>query len=126
MDNAPQRVLMTADAVGGVWTYAMELASGLSAQGVAVGIAVMGGISMERRSEAVAIPGVTLFSSDYRLEWMPEPWADVERAGAWLLSIAESFHPDVIHLNGFAHAALDWKIPNLVVAHSCVVPGGAR
>ena len=37
-----RRVLMTADAVGGVWTYALELAAGLDRAGVAVVFAVMG------------------------------------------------------------------------------------
>jgi hypothetical protein len=30
----PRRVLMTTDAVGGVWTYSLELARGLSDVGV--------------------------------------------------------------------------------------------
>ena len=30
----PRRVLMTADTVGGVWTYAIELARGLAERGV--------------------------------------------------------------------------------------------
>ena len=38
----PRCVLMTADAVGGVWTYALDLARGLSAQGVQVSLALLG------------------------------------------------------------------------------------
>ena len=120
MSNGIQRVLMTADAIGGVWTYALELSRGLTCGGTAVGLAVMGGLSEERRAEAVTIPGLTLFSSDYRLEWMPDAWDEVERAGEWLLRIAGQFEPDLVHLNGYAHAPLDWGVPRLVVAHSCV------
>jgi glycogen(starch) synthase len=29
--------------------------------------------------------------------------------------------PDLVHLNGYAHAALPWRPPVLVVAHSCVL-----
>ena len=36
------RVLMTADAVGGVWTYALELARALAPHGVALGTAHRG------------------------------------------------------------------------------------
>jgi glycogen synthase len=30
-------------------------------------------------------------------------------------------NPDVVHLNGYVHAALPWKAPVLVAAHSCVL-----
>ena len=38
----PRRVLMTADAVGGVWHYALELARGLSGSDIEVVLAVLG------------------------------------------------------------------------------------
>ena len=37
-----RRILMTADTVGGVWTYAMDLARALGAEGVEVALATMG------------------------------------------------------------------------------------
>jgi len=36
-------VLMTADTVGGVWQYAIELAAALGARGLHVALATMGG-----------------------------------------------------------------------------------
>src|SRR5690606_5026685 len=56
----------------------------------------------------------------FRLEWMPDPWSDVDRAGEWLRDIADRERVDVVHLNGYSHAALEWTVPVLVVAHSCV------
>lgn len=117
----PRRVLMTADAVGGVWTYALELARGLSSRGVEVMLAVMGGgVTAAKRWEAEQIRGLRLEQNEAKLEWMEEPWADVDRAGDWLMGLASGFDPDVIHLNGFVHAALAWNRPTVVVAHSCV------
>ena len=52
---------------------------------------------------------------------MDEPWADVNRAGDWLLEIAAEIQPDIVHLNGYAHGALPWGAPVLMVAHSCVL-----
>jgi glycosyltransferase involved in cell wall biosynthesis len=52
---------------------------------------------------------------------MQNPWNDLEEAGQWLLEIAENFCPDVIHLNGYFHAALPWTAPPVVVAHSCML-----
>jgi glycosyltransferase involved in cell wall biosynthesis len=119
--RTPRRILMTADAVGGVWTYALELSAALEPYGIEVALAVMGprpDASQRRRSAAVG--NVTLFESDYRLEWMPEPWGDVDRAGRWLQWLARRLQPEVIHLNQFAPAALEWEAPVVVAAHSCV------
>jgi glycogen(starch) synthase len=130
--NKPLRVLMTADAIGGVWRYSIDLVKELAQRGASVLLAVMGPCpSREQRQEALEISGMTLAESDFALEWMTNPWADVDAAGDWLLNRAANFAPDVIHLNGYAHAALDWQKPAIVVAHSCVfswwqaVHGGA-
>jgi glycosyltransferase involved in cell wall biosynthesis len=56
----------------------------------------------------------------FALEWEPNCWADVDASGHWLLELDSEFHADLVHLNGYAHAALSWSKPVLVVAHSCV------
>lgn len=118
----PRRVLMTADTVGGVWTYALELCRGLSRRGVEVVLATMGAPLREnQRAEADRIQRLTVVESHYALEWMDHPWADVAAAGQWLLALEEAFQPDVIHLNGYAHGALRWQAPVVVVGHSCVL-----
>ena len=113
---------MTADAVGGVYSYALALARGLAARGVRVALATMGPRpSPAQRAEARTIPGLQLVESDFRLEWMDDPWDDVRRAGDWLLALEERLRPDVVHLNGYVHAALPWRRRPVVVAHSCNV-----
>ncbi len=116
------RVLLTADTVGGVWTYAAELARELDARGVRVELATMGAPpSAHQRAELAGCAGVRLHESSYRLEWMQEPWPDVEAAGAWLLRLERALRPDIIHLNQFAFGALPFTAPTLLVAHSCVL-----
>lgn len=122
MHPMPRKVLMTADTVGGVWIYALELARGLAEQGIEVALATMGSpINELQREMACRIPRLKVFESSFKLEWMEDPWRDVERAGDWLLGLEERFSPDLIHLNGYAHAALPWQAPKLVVGHSCVL-----
>jgi glycosyltransferase involved in cell wall biosynthesis len=104
------RVLMTADAVGGVWTYACDLAAALDAE---VTIATMGPPPPESGENVVV--------STFALEWEDDPWEDVDRAGAWLLELEEELEPDLVHLNGYAHGALPWRAPVVVAAHSDVV-----
>lgn len=120
-NDKPLRVFMTADAVGGIWQYSIDLIRELALRGARVMLATLGPRPTgDQRREALDISGVTLAESDFALEWTANPWADVEAAGEWLLSLAADFAPDVIHLNGYAHAALDWRKPVVVVAHSCV------
>ena len=114
------RVLVTADTVGGVWTYAVDLARELDARGVEVAIATMGAPVAPHQRQQLA-PGVRLFESAYRLEWMQEPWPDVDAAGEWLLRLEREFQPDVVHLNQYAFGALPFSAPTLMVAHSCVL-----
>jgi glycogen synthase len=112
---------MTADAVGGVWRYSVDLAAALVEHGAEVLIATMGPRpSEEQRNELLAIPGVRLVGSNYALEWMPNAWDDVDASAHWLLALQSSFDPDIIHLNGYAHASLPWNKAVAVVAHSCV------
>ncbi|MHB1293674.1 MAG: glycosyltransferase family 4 protein [Anaerolineae bacterium] len=115
-------ILMTTDTVGGVWTYAMELARALGAEGAHISLASMGGApNLAQRHEAGRIGTLDLYESTYRLEWMEDPWQDVYRAGDWLLRLEEDLRPDLVHLNGYAHGALPWNVPVLVVGHSCVL-----
>ncbi|HEV7570312.1 MAG TPA: glycosyltransferase [Thermoanaerobaculia bacterium] len=114
------KVLMTADTVGGVWTYAIELAR--AASDVEFVIATMGRLPSEsQRVAAGALPNVTLVSSEWKLEWMDDPWTDLVRAGVWLLDLETDHSPDFIHLNGYAHGVLPFTRPKLIVAHSCVL-----
>jgi len=118
----PRLILMTADPSGGVWSYALELARGLSVYGVEIALATMGQpLSPDQRREVADEGNVTLYESVYRLEWMDDPWADVEQSGEWLLSLEAELRPDLVHLNGYVHASLPWQSPCLVVAHSCML-----
>ena len=115
------RLLMTADTVGGVWQYAIDLVSELSRRGFDILLATMGPRPSDaQRREAKEIEKLTLVESDWALEWMPSPWTDVDAAGDWLLTLQDEFQPDAIHLNGYVHAALPWGRPVVTVAHSCV------
>jgi len=113
---------MTADAVGGVFNYALNLSSELCQRGASVTIACMGPApSQDQRSEAERVPRLRLLNREFALEWADDAWADVDRAGDWLLSLARETQPDVIHVNGFSHGSLAWPAPAVVVAHSCVL-----
>jgi len=120
--GAITRVLLTADPIGGVWTYALDLAAACSARGIDVVLATMGGpLSDTQRAAAARLARVALHERPCKLEWMDDPWDDVDAAGDWLLDLERRMRPDVVHLSSMCHGALPWMAPSIVVAHSCVL-----
>lgn len=116
-----KRILMSADTIGGVWTYAMELIRGLNDYDIEVVLATMGRpLDRAQRKTAAALSNLDIVESDFQLEWMEDPWSEVDLAGIWLLGLEEEHRPDVIHLNGYSHGNLRWHHPCLVAGHSCV------
>lgn len=116
------KVLMTADTVGGVWTYSLELAAALAPHGVDVALCSMGApLSEAQHRQVLRLENLSLCESVYRLEWMDDPWPDVYRAGDWLLRLEDDLQPDIVHLNGYALGALPWHAPVVMVGHSCVL-----
>jgi glycogen synthase len=112
---------MTADTVGGVWVYAVELARALADRGVEIVLATMGRLpAPDQREAARRTPNLTLLESAFKLEWMADPWDDVDQAGKWLLDIADQTRPDIVHLNNYVHGSLPWRVPTIIVGHSCV------
>jgi glycogen synthase len=122
MRGAGMRVLMTVEAVGGVWTYATELVAALAPRGVEFVVACAGPAPGAGQREEMRRAGCERIEcGEYRLEWMPEAWHDVDRAGEWLLDLAREHGVDLVHLNGFCHGALPFGVPAVVVGHSCVL-----
>jgi len=109
------KILISTDTVGGVLTYSADLAAALEAAGDEVVVATMG--PRLRRAQREALPA-RVHESDFRLEWMEGPWDDVAAAGEWLLHLEEDEQPDVVHLCSYAHAALPFHPPKVLVAHS--------
>jgi glycogen(starch) synthase len=116
------KLLLTTDTVGGVWTFALELARGLARRGVGVTLVAMGTpLTRDQRAELRTVRLERVYADELALEWMPDPWRDVERAARWLLEICAAADPDVVHLNQYAFGAVDWDRPCVVGAHSDVL-----
>lgn len=118
--HRPPTVLMTADCVGGVWSYAAGLCAFLPE--IRFVLATMGPRARPaQRGEIARLDNVVLAESGYRLEWMTQAGGDFAQSRDWLVGLAERYDVDLIHINGYAHARLDTNRPVLVAAHSDVV-----
>jgi glycosyltransferase involved in cell wall biosynthesis len=115
-------VLMTADTIGGVWTYTRELVTRLSRRGVRITLVSFGDIPTADQARWIEpLEGVTYHPTPFRLEWMQDAQQDLDDSAGLLRSIIEETKPDLLHSNQFFYGALDCDIPKLVVAHSDVV-----
>src|SRR5207244_8636968 len=75
-------VLMTADTVGGVWTYTQELVSGLIQQGIRVTLVSLGKLPSPEQSAWIdALPELDYRPTDYRLECMHDSAPDLAPSG---------------------------------------------
>jgi glycogen(starch) synthase len=120
VNRQPLTVLMTADAVGGVWSYALRLCAGLP--GIRFILATLGPRPRPaQRAAAMRLANVRLIESDFRLEWMQGGDRDVDASRQWLDGLARRHAVGLIHVNGYAQAALNLPCPVVVVAHSDVL-----
>ena len=115
-------LFLTTDAVGGVWTYSVELAAALAAENdVAVTLAVLGPpASAEQVERATAIPGLRLIHAELPLDWTAESETELRATAAALADLAERAEADAVQLHAPALACADFPPPVISVVHSCV------
>lgn len=118
--SASPTIITTADAVGGVWTYALSLCAALPQYRFV--LAVMGPPpGSVQRQAASRLPNVMLKERGFRLEWMAGAETDLSASRKWLGMLARRYGAALIHCNGYAHAANQAGCPVLAVAHSDVL-----
>jgi CDP-paratose 2-epimerase len=118
----PRRVVMTTDAVGGVWTYATDLAAGMAEAGIATRLVVLGPApDAARAAQARAIPGLTLEVPDLALDWTARSAGELARVTEGLAALVRRDGADLVHLNHPALAAgLAVDVPVVAACHSCL------
>ncbi len=115
------RVLVTADTIGGVWTYAKELVTGLVRRGTKVTLVSFGEIPAPSQTDWIDALGIDFRPTGFRLEWMQEAEQDISASREFLMSVIAETRPDLLHLNQFCYGSLPVSIPKVVVGHSDVL-----
>ncbi|MGZ8286708.1 MAG: glycosyltransferase family 4 protein [Allosphingosinicella sp.] len=117
------RVLITADSVGGLWPYSLDLARGLSRLGHETVLALTGPApTSEQIRAATAIPGLRLVDTGLALDRLAEDEASLVRSAEAIADLAAETDSDIVQLNTPALAALaDFGRPVVAVLHSCLV-----
>ncbi len=114
------KILMTTDTVGGVWTYASNLAKALAESGTSVHLVTIGPAPRADQRATLSGSAVELIESDLALEWQDPEGRDLARASRFFADIEHRIKPDIVHLNSYREATFDWHAEVVLAAHSCV------
>jgi len=115
-------VLITADTVGGVWTYTRELVTGLVGRGHRVTLISFGKVpSPAQTAWMTGLDRLDYRPTDFRLEWMQDAQEDIESSMQFVDAVIREVRPNLLHFSQYAYGALSLDIPRVVVAHSDVV-----
>lgn len=121
MVQPPRRILMTLDAAGGVWQYAMALAGELRRAGSALMFAGVGPRpTPAQMAEAQAIGSLVWLQSPP--DWLAADEQALLPLADEIAALVREHDMDLVHLNAPTQAAaLDVPCPVVAVSHSCVV-----
>lgn len=120
-EHTPLRILMTTDTVGGVWSYSVALCKALLPFDVRFYLITTGApLQPQQKEEVAQLKNVTVYETNFLLEWMEAPWQSIDASASWLLQAEKELQPDLIHINGYVYGSLPWNAPVIVVAHSDV------
>lgn len=114
-------LFMTADAVGGVFQYALDLAGALVAHNVHTTLALLGPAASEaQRAMAGEVSGLRLLHTGLPLDWLADDLRSADHAAAAIAELANWHGAHVVHLNAPALACAAYDVPVVAVLHSCL------
>ena len=114
------RALVTTDSVGGVWPYAIELATGLAPLGIEAVLAVLGPPLDRRQRTQARAAGVRVIETGLPLDWLCDAPAPMLAAGERIAALARETAADLVQLNMPTLGTARFDRPVIVVAHGCL------
>src|SRR5689334_18499691 len=100
------RILLTAEATGGIWQYSLDLAGGLSRLGIETVLAVMGPPPSEaQREAAAAVPKLQLIDTGLARDALADDDAALAKAAETIARLAHAAGVDLVQLDSAALAA---------------------
>nr|WP_232366867.1 glycosyltransferase family 4 protein [Alteripontixanthobacter muriae] len=112
---------MTADAVGGVWQYAADLAGALVGSGHDVLLATLGPAPSADQIECLRETDVRIIDTGLALDWLAQDSRPVRESAERIAALAADERADIVHCNSPALlGAAGFSKPTLAVAHGCL------
>ncbi|HTJ57732.1 MAG TPA: glycosyltransferase family 4 protein [Devosiaceae bacterium] len=120
MSEMPRHILMTIDAVGGVWRYAMDLAAALAERGIETVFVGLGPEPSPAQAAEASRIGKLVWL-DLPLDWLTDDPAALDALPGELARLVREHSIEIVHLNLPTQAfGLELPCPVVVASHSCV------
>lgn len=114
-------LLMTTDAIGGVWHYALDLSAGLAEQGHRVTLALLGPSPSETQRADAERLDLRLIETGLPLDWLSDGPGPIAEAAEALARLAKIEMADIVQCNMPSLAgAASFPCPVIAAAHGCV------
>lgn len=121
MDGKKLKILMTTDTVGGVWTYSLELCRALMPYNLEIHLLGLGALPDDNQIKEInKFDHVTFYPTDFKLEWMENPWEDIRKTENKIETLCHIIEPDLFHFNNYISEKTCRNLPKITVYHSCV------
>lgn len=120
--SLPRHLLLTTDTVGGVWTYALDLARGLVQHGYRTTLAILGPAPDAAQRQALSeVKGLSYVVTGLPLDWTAPDEASLRATAGAIAAMVPTVGADIVQVNAPALACLrDARTPLVVATHSCV------
>ena len=114
-------MLISTDAVGGVWRHAIDMARSLNGAGIGCLLVGLGPPPSDASEVEALAPDTTLLWTAMGLDWMQPDAAGVAGVAAELARIGRQGGVDLLHLNLPSQAVgIPDDVPVVAMSHSCV------
>jgi glycosyltransferase involved in cell wall biosynthesis len=121
MSRPSHHLLITTDAVGGIWHYTQTLALGLAERGWQVTVLCLGPPPSGTARMALNSHHVELRLCEHPLDWMAASVEEIHAAGGTIARVAEEVGAQSLHLHSPSYAACrNYEVPVVAVSHSCL------
>jgi glycosyltransferase involved in cell wall biosynthesis len=121
MSAAQPHILITTDAIGGVWRYSTDLASQLQSLGWKVTLLCLGPPPDAAERRLVLDQAIALHETALPLDWLAATEGDIVFAADALADWAAKLQVDSVHLHSPAYAvSRRFDRPVVAVNHSCL------
>jgi glycogen synthase len=117
------KILMTTDTREDRWHFTLDLISALSFENIEVVLLAMGPKLLNHQMEELEnlAPNIHFYHQSLDPEWTESDLTAIPKAGIWINKIYASENPDIIHLNHYSPACIQWDVPVVLSPQACIL-----
>jgi len=117
------KILMTTDTREDRWHFTLDLISSLATENIEIVLLAMGPKLYNHQLlelEDLA-PNIHFYHQSISPEWNESDLTAIPKVAIWIHKIYASENPDIIHLNHYSPACIQWDVPVVLSPQACIL-----